>query len=496
MRKAGPFGGHWKDRHFVLYNSDHNYKLEYKEKLTDEKSKGTINLACLSCEPFDASARQINPFGVALVPHEWNKFGRTWHFACKNKEEEDEWLNTLRIAIWHAAPPAESDKVIMTAFNEALMYCARQEDAWGMRFYEESEADSLSKFIFYIIYRNYLEKIYRNMESMNNKDSIQSSTSTATMNSITKSAQAAWHSAKEEVLGFSSDLKYQIQALATSYIDTEAVLLLQLGEYADNHIGASLKRIITSLFPNTMGTLAGPIGLAVAATITGFNKYCTTNMMRPCAEAQSKTHMEKSLTELEANADRMTWQWGAQGPLTVVTHHVREILTLLKDVPAFKRGYTPMKCYFKVRDSCVNLYRGAVQRFVRLCIQQQHGASQSGSVDLEQIRATVIGEMIHDAFLIIKDVYFDIFGDCIRENPLWQSQIVSPLIAATKTLADQVADMPNLGDLFDFNRLIEKALNTTLRSTLAPLIDKATTNCINKANLAEQTKANLASALN
>jgi len=123
---------------------------------------------------------------------------------------------------------------------------------------------------------------------------------------------------------------------------------------------------------------------------------------------------------------------------------------------------TPSDLDFMVRGAIKKIYRNAVNKFFLMM--------RGGATDAKATLAIVTGEFIHDAPEVVQDLYFDIFGECLRTNPLYISMIATPIQSAVQPIADTVAAIPVVGDLVDLMGIVDKCLETFLQSTMSPSI--------------------------
>jgi len=477
MKKADPNGKNWKDRHFRLNNKSRQYALEYFENENSPEAKGVVNLASLSCDKFNSVHRQqYGAFGVTLEPRWWDKYGRQWYFVCATEQDEKDWYDALRSACWKAGPPLGADEVIGAAFKDTCKDTAYEFGCYGINFCEFTEVQSFSKLIFHVLYRDHLQSKFDEYTAPG-KQMVIDSFCGFLNSTITAAVTVAWSAATAAAAGVTDSIKAAVGGALQPLVDAEQKLLATVGEIAEKTVGAALKTITSKLFPTAMATLAVPIGLAYANTITGFNEYVKKTMIPKLGKG------EKEDNNVEIAADHQTWYYWS-GPLGKAKESAREISKILSDSAAFKdgTGMSPWEVVNKVDDACEAMYRSAFQKFMAT-----YRANPKG--DHEALANVVLGEMIHDAPECINDLFFDIFGYTMRENPLWRDQIAAPMKSAAAPLAETVANTPIVGSLIDLADLVDQALDAALQGVLAPSVTEAIKGVIKADNLIAATGA-------
>jgi hypothetical protein len=101
----------------------------------------------------------------------------------------------------------------------------------------------------------------------------------------------------------------------------------------------------------------------------------------------------------------------------------------------------------------------------------------------------IVGEMIHDAPEHINDVFFNIFGETMQENPLWRDLVAGPMKSAAEPMAETIEAIPVVNFLIDLNDMVDRALETALTSCLAPSVTEAVTGVIKADELIKATGA-------
>jgi hypothetical protein len=448
----------YKERYMVAMSEGDNYGVHYYTKKGGDE-KGVINCKAYKCEEFNSVDREQHPNGVKLVPvHSWDMTARTYYFRCPNKEEENGWYDALTDACKNAEAPIDrSNPVIAAAFRKALEMLCASENVY-QRFDDYNEKDSISKFVFYILNRDILTPELDKIEMPMGKETMCNTVRKVLYTGISAAVGVAWTAAYSGAKAVTDKL---VDALATGMaplVQAEVKLLTQVNEITEKTIGAALKDLTQKLFKTTMNTLGLPIGGAFSETIKGFDEYMKKEIVAKCAGKDNN-----ALTKLQETADRQSC-YTYSGPMKNGIAKCREIPTLIQDDSAFKdgTGMTPSDLDFMVRGAIKKIYRNAVNKFFLMM--------RGGATDAKATLAIVTGEFIHDAPEVVQDLYFDIFGECLRTNPLYISMIATPIQSAVQPIADTVAAIPVVGDLVDLMGIVDKCLETFLQSTMSPSI--------------------------
>lgn len=494
---SGMFGGGWNKRFFVACNKDKCFSVEYYDKDPDDggkmaKGQSLINLRPLSCERFNAAEREAAPskFGVKLVPSSyWDRNGRTRHFRCENKDEEDAWFECLRYSCWKAeVPESAAGPLCDQAFGAALKQTAFDERCWD-NFSKFTNEESLAKFVYFLVHRDVLQSIYDGIatDTMGRDAMINMADSMVnTMISIPVTATCA--SCAALVNKLTNTITAAVKPALDPLNEETNKLVATVGDLAEKTVGAGIKKILCDLFPGTMAVMAVPIGLALQNTIRGFNKYAKEKMVKSLEAAGSD---EKMLNNVEKESDRQIhYYW--QGSLREAYQAADDIPESIKDCAAFKQGtgISPRSCYWLVRDKCADFYHAANSKLMEL----YRADLKAGSVDINALIAKITGEMIHDAPEIIDDLYWEIFGECMRTNPLWRDNVVATMTGLVQPMADVVAAIPIVGTFLDPMDILDKCLESALRGCLSPAVKEATGGLIKVDALVAEFGADAASA--
>jgi len=219
-----------------------------------------------------------------------------------------------------------------------------------------------------------------------------------------------------------------------------------------------MKDLTQKLFATTMKTLGLPIGTAFSEVIKGFDTYMKKEVIGKVAGLGPN-----QLNALQKKTDQQSnYSW--YGPMKEAITRSREIPTLIQDDGAFKdgTGMTPSSLDYMVRGAVCKMYRNAVSKFFAM--------TRGGSTDPAATLSIVTGEFIHDAPEVVQDLYFEIFGECLRTNPLYLSLIANPINTAVQPVADVITAIPVVGEMIDIMGTVDKCLETFLQSTMSPSI--------------------------
>lgn len=467
MKKSAPSSWRsYKERFFVACNEDKNWDIEYYES-EGGQLKGTVCCKPLWAHRFNSLDREEHPFGVKLEPW-WSgdPFARTWYFRVETEKEEDEWYDVLRHACYKARAPLDySSPVVAQAFKDCLKFVAWQNWVW-IDFDSYNEEECLVRFIFYIIEREHLRKVYDGLSDMG-KDTVVNGINQAAYTAIKALVVPAWATVKAAAQGVTDQVTGAVQKGLQPLCDAEADFLTKVGEMTEKTIGAALKELTSKLFPKTMGALALPIGGAYAGTARGLKEYLTTKVVPALQEAGKDND---KIIKVQIQADRQV-HYGWSGPLEESTKRAREIPTLIQDDAAFSSGtgMSPWDVHWKLREATQNLYRSAINKFFDM-----HRAQVESSTDASGLVPVIVGEFLHDAPDCVLALYMDIFSECLHSNSLWRDNIVTPMKTALEPMAETIAAVPVVGDLIDLMAMLDKTFDQILESTLSPSIAEAT----------------------
>ena len=494
---SGMFGGGWNKRFFIACNKDKGFSVEYYDKDPDDgghlaKGQSLINLKPLRCERFNLAEREAAPtkFGVKLVPDNyWDRNGRTRHFRCETEQEENDWYECLRYSCYKATvPESPAGPICDEAFNAALKQTANEERCWD-NFSHFTAEESLAKFVYFLIHRDFLASVYDGISADTMGRDAMINMADSMINTMISIPTAATCKACAGVVSTATDTIKKAVAPALDPLNEETnKLVATVGDLAEKTVGAVIKKILCDLFPGTMAVMAVPIGLAMQETIRGFNKYAKETMVRNLEAAGSD---EKKINEVEKNGDRQIhYYWS--GALREAYKAADDIPKSIEDCAAFKQGtgMSPYSCYWLVRDKCCDLFHAANMKLMDL----YRADLKAGSADINALIAKITGEMIHDAPELIDDLYWEIFGECMRTNPLWRDNVVATMTGLVQPMADVVGAIPVVGTFLDPMDILDKCLESALRGCLSPAVKEATGGLIKVDALVAEFGADAASA--
>jgi len=448
----------FKERYMVAMSSGDNYALHYYTKKGGDL-KGTVNCKAYNCERFNSVDREASPHGVKLVPvHSWDATARTWIFRCNTADEENEWYEAISDACYNAEAPLDrSNPVISEAFCAALEALCESENVYR-RFDDYTEKESLSKFMFYIIDRDVLGPELDKIDMPMGKEAMCTTVRKVLYTGISAAVAVSWTAFYSAAMAVTDKITDSMASGMGPLVEAETKLLTQVAEITERTIGAALKDLTSKLFATTMKTLGLPIGTAFSDTVKGFDTYMKKNVLEKLAGQDAN-----ALSKIQQIADKQScYSWS--GPLKDGIERCREIPTLIQDDSAFKdgTGMTPSDLDYMVRGAIRKIYRNAVNKFFNMM--------RGGATDAKATLAIVTGEFIHDCPEVVQDLYFDIFGECLRTNPLYISMIAAPIKTAVDPIAETITAIPVVGDLVDIMGTVDKCLETFLQSTMSPSI--------------------------
>lgn len=473
----------YKRRYMTVGNEGDNWELNYKEKEDSPKVKGTVNCKAYNCERFNSADREDAPskFGVKLVPvHKWDDTARTWYFRVDNEKDEDGFYEAIKEACWKAGPPIPKDQpVIGAAFKICMKNLAKSENC-HMSFDDYGIVESLSKFVYFVICRDFLDAEIDKIEMPMGKDAAVKVLKSATYTLINAGVKATWTVAEAAASAGVNKIQSLVAAQMAPLVKAEADLLDKVADMTEKTIGAAMKELTSKLFSKTLRNLGLPIGNAFSETIKGFDAYMKADILAKVKECGTDAN---KLNALQVQVDRKSsYYWS--GPMEKACRSAYEIPKLIQDDACFSEGtgVTVHEVSWMVRGACKTLYRNAANKFFQM--------AKGGSTDHAASLAIVTGEMIHDAPEIVQDLYFEIFGECLATNPLYTSLIADPITGAVQPMADTIAQIPLVGELIDLMGTVDKCLETFLQSTMSPSIAECLdSKYLNQDDLILATKA-------
>jgi len=456
LTKRGETVKNWKQRFFIAYNADENFKVEYLDGTSETgKLKGTIHLA--GYRAYEFSQDDIAEFGepgIKFVPWSWRR--RTWYIKCADDKERKEWLSTFETACYKARPPHDKDECIAEAFDVALRNTRWRFWYWGWYGDAGDEAERLGEFLLDVLDRDIVNEILNGIPENAGKQMTVDLVRKTIGASVKAACATAWSGSASAVRAVSEKIQNQVKEMISPIIEKQENFKTMIVEKISGKINPFLADKGASLLRPILNVIFKPVIQSFTLAAKGYHAH----MHKTIANG------EFAQNNFDAALRRSDWQmdWWS-GPIhdayavvyRMYTSDMTEVLALLSG------GITPYTVYNMVMDKLKIILHRAMFTFGNL-------AKSVSESEYASVLSHVMGLLFHDCLIMVKSTILAVLKS-ILDGPI-QELVVTPcleLVAPIQETIDAIP-IPGLSVLIDLPEMLQDVVGSIEESALVALI--------------------------
>jgi len=459
ISKQGANYKSWKARHFVIYNEEDNYRVDYLEN-EGGKLKGSIELFGYHPEECNEEEQKDHPdeYGLKLVPLDVRK--RVWRLKFQSTEERHEWSEVLNTACYSTKPPVNKDELIATAFANAYKATRSNYGYYGDHTLMGTEVATLSQFVNVLLNRELLNEIFVALPP--------GPTKIPTIMSIRKqvdviaceSVNAAWNSCLSSCEIMNSHLPNAITTSLPTVVEKEKEINMKISNAISTKVTPFLNDISTRVCSPVLNNISGHFTSAFVATLKGVYNQLNTKI-------DNNAFKIDTIDQSVEQCSREIGLSHAGGPMEVTMSVCSDIKTCeaLSEIRQFfKEGFTlnDVSSLLACRNRI--LARSAVYSFGKLIKESD------GSVATQhQLLHKIFEDMLHDAKVLEQELICDVINKVLSESTTTMvTNPCSELIAPIQNVIDQ---FPGVSDFFNLASMSENIINGIVGKAVTAMVE-------------------------
>jgi hypothetical protein len=458
LTKRGESVKNWKPRYFTAFNAADNYKIEYRDGVTDAgKLKGVIYCAGYYPREFNSEdiKEQGGEAGIKLIPYSSRR--RTWWIRCADDKERKEWMKVFETACNKAVAPKDDDECVAEAFDVTMRNIRWYYWFWHWSANAGSEGERLGEFLLDLLDREILNAILNDIPESGTKQMVVDTVRRTVSGSVKAACNSCWISAVGAVRSLATTIQSTVKELIAPVVEQEKALKSTIIDLIGGTINPVLADKGSTMLSPVLTIVFGPITKAFIAGCEGFQEMMD--------ERIKEGHFGKGSFEGELKrAHRQTEYWyGYMSKCNNIADDLYD--SNLGKIADLLGGVDGRDVYYMILEKARLMMHRALATFSKMAKDVE---------DLKSVLDHVMALLFHDALIMIKSVVSEIFFSIL--NPVISEFVLKPckeLVSPVQDAIDAIP-IPGLPVLLCLPAILEQVVTSIENNAIEAILSGST----------------------